>query len=129
MKNFKWWIFDAVLTFFLLVVLLIEGIHLFNIEISNPLLSVVAIIGTIPVVISAIRAILNKKISIDLLASIALIFSLLEQEWLSAIFINLMLTSARLLLAYNEAKARKNLDSLLKLKPKKIKIKKEDGIV
>lgn len=129
MKNFKWWILDIILTVLLLSVLLIEGVKIFYIELSNPLLSAVAIIGTIPVIISGIKAIWNRKVSIDLLAAIALIFSILEGEWLSAIFINLMLTSARLLLAYNEARARKNLESLLKLKPVKIKVKTEDGII
>ena len=128
MKYFKWWIADVILTVLLLVVLLIEGLRFFNFEIGNPLLSVVAIIGTLPVVWSALQMVWKRKISVDLLASIALIFSLLTQEWLSAIFINLMLTSARLLLAYNEARARKNLESLFKLKPKNIKIKTEEGI-
>ncbi len=106
-----------------------EGLISLNLDIANPLLAVVAIIGTLPVLYSAIRVVINRKISIDLLASIALIFSLLEHEWLSAIFINLMLTSARLLLAYNEARARKNLESLLKLKPVNIKVKTEEGII
>jgi Cd2+/Zn2+-exporting ATPase len=86
------------------------------------MLSVVALIGTLPVIWSAVKVIWNRKISVDLLAAIALIFSLIEHEWLSAIFINLMLTFARLLLAYNEARAKKNLESLLKLKPVKIKV-------
>ena len=87
----------------------------------------IAIVATIPVVLSAYKAVLNKKVSVDLLASVALIFALLSQEWLSAIFINLMLTSARIFMTYNEARARRNIEKLLKLKPKKIKIKKEDG--
>ena len=128
MKYFKWWILDIILTILLLVVLLLEGLIGLNIDISNPLLSTVAIIGTLPVLWSAIKVIFSRKISIDLLASIALIFSLIQHEWLSAIFINLMLTSARLLLAYNEARARKNLEHLLKLKPKNIKIKTEEGV-
>lgn len=123
MKNIKWWILDVVLIVFLFGVLLIEGLKLLSLDIVNPLLPIVAIIGTLPVLFSGLRVIISRHISVDLLASIALIFALLEHEWLSAIFINLMLTSARLLLAYNEARARKNLDSLLKLKPKKIKIK------
>jgi Cd2+/Zn2+-exporting ATPase len=87
----------------------------------------IAIIATLPVVFSAYKAVLNKKISVDLLASVALVFSLLAHEWMSAIFINLMLTSARIFMTYNEARARKNIESLLKLKPKKIKIKQIDG--
>ncbi len=85
--------------------------------------------GAIPVVWSAILAIKNKHITVDLLASIALVFSLLSKEWVSAIFINLMLTSARIFLTYTEARARKNIESLLKLKPVKTKVKTKNGIV
>lgn len=129
MKNFKWWILDSVLTLFLFIVLVLEGVKILRPETNNFLLPVVAVIGTLPVLWSMLKAIYNRKVTIDLLAGIALIFSLIEGEWLSAIFINLMLTSARLLLAYNEARARKNLEHLLKLKPKVIKVKTEGGIV
>ena len=128
MKNFKWWTLDVILTVLLLAVLLLEGLKIFNLNIDNPLLPAVAIIGTLPVLYSAIQSVINRKISIDLLASIALVFSLLAHEWLSAIFINLMLTSARLLLAYNEARAKRNLEHLLKLKPVNIKVKTDEGI-
>jgi Cd2+/Zn2+-exporting ATPase len=99
------------------------------IKFENYFIIGLAIIGTLPVVFSAYKAILNRQISIDLLASIALVFCLLRHEWLSAVFINLMLTSARIFMTYNENKARKNIESLLKLKPKKVKIRKEDGRV
>jgi Cd2+/Zn2+-exporting ATPase len=129
MKYIKWWVADTVLMVFLLVVLLLEGLNSLHVDIHNPLIAIVAVIGTIPVAWSAIKVVYSRKISIDLLAAIALIFSLIEKQWLSAIFINLMLTSARLLLAYNEARARKNLESLLKLKPLNIKVKTEVGII
>jgi len=129
MKNFKKVWFDIILLVFLLVVLFVEGLDNLNIGTSNPLLFIVAIIGTIPVLWSAIKVIINRKISVDLLAAIALIFSLFEHEWLSAVFINLMLTSSRLLLAYNEASARKNIESLLKLKPVKIKVERNGKII
>jgi len=121
--------FDLILLAFLLFVLILEGIRFYNIQIPNPLLSIVAVIGTIPVIWSALKIIWSRRVSVDLLASIALIFSLIQGEWLSAIFINLMLTSARLLLAYNEARAKRNLESLLKLKPKQIKVERDGKIV
>ena len=129
MKNLKSVWFDIILLGLLLVVLLIEGLNNLNIVTNNPLLFIVAIIGTLPVVWSAVRVIISRKISVDLLAAIALIFSLLEHEWLSAVFINLMLASSRLLLAYNEASARKNIESLLKLKPVKIKVERNGKII
>ena len=117
--------FDTILLFCLIVILPITYWKIFPLQ--EYFLITIAIVATLPVVFSAYQAVLNRKISVDLLASIALIFSLLSHEWLSAIFINLMLTSARIFLTYNKARARKNIESLLKLKPKKVKIKKSNG--
>ena len=119
--------FDTILLLCLFISLPLSYSNFF--ESGNYFIIGLAVIGTFPIVFSAYKAILNKQISIDLLASVALIFSLLSGEWISAIFINLMLTSARIFMTYNENKARKNIESLLKLKPKKVKIKKSDGKV
>jgi len=128
-KGYKIINFDSIFLIFLLVVLVLEPFDISFIKFSQYFLQVIAIIATIPVIFSAYRSVLSKKVSVDLLASIALVFSLLSHEWLSAIFINLMLTSARIFLSYNEAKARKNIESLLKLKPKKVKVKREESII
>jgi Cd2+/Zn2+-exporting ATPase len=124
-KFYKIISFDNVLLVCLLIILPISYWGLFNLQ--QTLLIAIAIVATLPVVFSAYKAILNRHITVDLLASVALIFSLLAQEWMSAIFINLMLTSARIFMTYNEARARKNIEGLLKLKPKKVKIKQSDG--
>lgn len=118
--------------FFLLFLLLfVLGAHYSGlfIFIDKPLLIAVSVVGTIPVVVSAFRALLAKKISIDLLASVALLFSLLAKEWTSAVFINLMLTSARIFQGHTERRVRRALELLLKLKPKKAKVRREGGIV
>lgn len=117
--------FDNILLVFLLIILPASYWKLFPSHLY--FLATIAIIATFPVAFSAYKALLNKKITVDLLASVALIFALLAHEWMSAVFINLMLTSARIFLTYNEAKARKNIESLLKLKPKKIKLRESDG--
>ena len=117
--------FDNILLFLLIIILPITYWKLFPLQ--RHFLIGIAIVATLPVIWSAYKAIANRKISVDLLASIALIFSLLSQEWMSAIFINLMLTSARIFMTYNEARARKNIEALLKLKPKLVKIKQTDG--
>jgi len=117
--------FDNILLICLLVILPITYWNIFPLQ--KYFLIIIAVLATLPVVFSAYKSILNKKLSVDLLASIALVFSLLSHEWLSAIFINLMLTSARIFMTYNASRARKNIESLLKLKPKTVKVKEEDG--
>jgi heavy metal translocating P-type ATPase len=94
----------------------------------NILISV-AVAGFFPVFFSAIKALLNKKLTIDLLASIALAFSFLSKEWHSAVFISLMLASARLLTYYTDSKTRQAIKSLLKLRPEKVHIKNNGEII
>jgi len=86
------------------------------------LVSFIAIIATLPVAWRALISLKNKKVSIDLLAGVALVFSLISKQWVSAVFINLMLTSARILTSYRETRSRRAIESLLKLKPEKAKI-------
>ncbi len=124
--------FDGLLLIFLLVVL---GMHYFDFFGSsiwywdNILLAVSAIIGTLPVLISTVSSLKKRKISIDLLASVALVFSLLAKEWPSAVFINLMLTFARLLAFRTEKQARHALEGLLKLRPKQARVKRGEGVL
>jgi cation transport ATPase len=83
--------FDNILLVGLLLILPISYWNLFPYQ--KYFLIALAIIGTVPVVYSAYKAILNKQVTVDLLAAVALIFSLLAHQWMSAVFINLMLTS------------------------------------
>ena len=80
-------------------------------------LIILSYIGLAPVVFSAVRALLRREITIDLLASIALIFTFIQGEWTSAVFINLMLASARLFSAFTERRTENILSHLLKLRP------------
>lgn len=98
-------------------------------SLENSIIIGVGLAATVPVVLSAILALKNKKVTVDLLASIALFVSLLHQEWASVVFINLMITSARIFGDYTEGKARDAIKSLLKLRPEKVKLKKDSGIV
>ncbi|MCX6702156.1 MAG: cation-translocating P-type ATPase [Candidatus Zambryskibacteria bacterium] len=91
-------------------------------EISNILIITVSIIGIIPVIISATQALIKKTITIDLLASIALIFTIIQGEWVSAAFINLMLSSARLFSAFTERRTEHIIFHLLKLRPVVVKV-------
>lgn len=88
----------------------------------------VGIIGTLFVAIDAVKAIIKKEISVDLLAAIALFASVLNFEWMSVVFINLMITSARIFGQYTEGVASGAIKSLLKIRPEKVKIKENDKI-
>lgn len=77
----------------------------------------VAILGFIPVGLSTFQSLMEKKVNVDLLASIALILSFVSGEWGSLLFINMMLGSARVLDLYTKRRVRTSLESLIKLKP------------
>lgn len=91
-------------------------------ENNELVLIIISLTATLTVFLSAIRSLKNKKVSIDLLASIALAVSLYEKEWISAIFINLMIASAKTFIDYVKIRSHSAIKSLLKLKPKVIKI-------
>ena len=113
-------IIDYLLIFALVVSLILR---------SNVFLIIFGIAGVVPVLISAIKSLFHKKINVDLLASIALIVSILHQEWISVAFINLMITSARIFSLYTENRARHAIASLLKLRPTTVKIKQQNNII
>jgi Cd2+/Zn2+-exporting ATPase len=112
--------FDA----FILVLILLS-LLLLKYEI---VIKIVGIVATIPVVLSALSSIKNRKVSIDLLASIALIVSLIEREWISVAFINLMITSARMFARYVQIKSHSALQGLIKSKPTKATVEKKGKI-
>lgn len=91
-------------------------------SIQNEVLWTLTTIGLLPVIKSAWGSLIERKINVDLLATIALIFSLISGEWGSLLFINLMLSSARVLGIYTERRVRISLKSLEKLKPSKARV-------
>jgi len=97
--------------------------YLFKIPLlrKESVLIIISVVATSTVFISAIRSLKNKRISIDLLASIALFVSLFEKEWVAAIFINLMIASARAFMSYVQIKSHSAIESLMKFKPKRVK--------
>ncbi|HEX8973963.1 MAG TPA: cation-translocating P-type ATPase [Patescibacteria group bacterium] len=120
---------DKLLLAALIVVTIVHYARLVSGPINETLLTFFASVATLPVFYSAYQSIRNKKINVDLLAGVALMVSLLNKEWASAVFINLMLTSARIFDSYTQDRARNAIKSLLKLRPEKVKIQKGEEIV
>ena len=88
---------------------------------------VISIAGLLPVIFNAVKSLISRHLTIDLLASVALIFSLLAHEWRSAIFISLMLASVRLFTRYTASRAKRSIAELLKLRPTKVHLLVADG--
>jgi heavy metal translocating P-type ATPase len=121
--------YDKFLVAFLAIVLALHYTGIISPVVDEFILTFFSSIATLPVFLSAYQSLKNKKVNIDLLASVALIVSLLNKEWASAVFINLMLTSARIFAAYTENRSRNAIKSLLKLRPEKVKIKRGNEVV
>ncbi|MCX6784987.1 MAG: cation-translocating P-type ATPase [Candidatus Komeilibacteria bacterium] len=121
--------FDKALFTILLIPLILFYFHILPLAASEVIFITTSIIGTIPVLINALRSIKERQISVDLLASVALIASLIAKEWTSAAFIGLMLTSARIFGTYTKNKARSSIKGLLKLRPEKAKVKRNQTII
>lgn len=120
---------DIFLSGLLIVVLIFHFTKILSGTFDWWLLLVTSIIGVLPIFQSAIISVKEGEwASMDMLASIALLFSLLSGEWPSAIFITLMITSARILDELNEAKAKKSITGLLKLRPENAKVEKDGAI-
>ena len=121
-------IFDIALFGALLILLIAHYLKVIPVVYDTAALFFASISGFIPVFLSALKSLRNRKISVDLLASVALIASILAKEWGSAAFINLMLTSARLFDYYTAARARNAIESILKFRPKTVRIKRGETI-
>lgn len=100
-----------------------------QIAIGENLLVGAGLIGTVFVLISAIRMISRRRISIELLASIALIASLIEGEWVSVALINLMIAAARIFSRFVAIRSHSAIASLLKIRPVTAKIEKAGQLI
>jgi len=116
---------NILVCFLLVLTLVLYWLRIFPFK-GESVLIIVSLLATLTVFYSAILSLKEKRISIDLLASIALFVSLIEKEWISAIFINLMIASARFFINYVKIRSHSALQGLMKLKPQKARIL-EDG--
>jgi Cd2+/Zn2+-exporting ATPase len=121
--------FDIFLFIILALALIASFFKLLPASLSGQILIVVGIIATLPVLASAFRAIIKRRVSIDLLAAVALIAALIAKEWFSVVFINLMITSARIFASFVEARSRRAIESLLKLKPEVATIEQDGKLI
>ena len=94
----------------------------FHVDLADAMLAGVAFAGLLPVFYSAIKSLIGRQISVDLLASVALVFSLFSHEWFSAAFITLMLAFARVFDHVTQARTKKIIQSLMKYHVEQVRI-------
>lgn len=110
---------DIVLTASLVGVLVLHGLSITD----RQVLIAAAVVGLLPVVWGVIQSFREREwISMDVLASVALIFSIVGGEWVSAIFIELMLAAARILDEITSDRTEKSIRGLLKLRPETARV-------
>jgi Cu+-exporting ATPase len=122
-------LFDIILAIILTGVLIIHYANFVPEKWDESILTVIAYLATLPVFWSALKSLKNRKISIDLLASIALAVSLAEEQWTSVVFIALMITSARIFGDYTRGRSHSAIKSLLKLKPVKATVERNGKFI
>lgn len=119
---------DSALSAALVLVLALHYAHLAGTA-DATLLVAAAFGGTAPVLWGAWRALRGREwASMDMLASIALVFSLFAAQWASAAFIALMLAAARLLGEITASRTESSIKGLLKLRPDIAKIEQGTSI-
>jgi len=126
--NFKFkLIFNIVLAVVLAIALIVDSFKIYILPQAT--FAALSVIGLLPVLWSAGKALIKKELTIDLLASVALIFSFLTKQWYSATFINLMLSFARIFDFWTEIRTKNIIGHLMKYRPIKVKIKEGDRII
>lgn len=120
---------DFILAGLLLLFLAGHYLGIFSSSVDRWLLIVISLAATAPVMLSAVRSLKNKRVSVDLLASVALVMALMNQQWSSAAFVNLMLTLARIFEGYTRDATRRAIQHLLKLRPERVRVERAGAIV
>ena len=126
---FFFW-FDLILIIISVIVLIADFFGFdYAGRLNTIILMVVAIAGFLPVAFSATKALWRRRLTIDLLAGLALALAFFSRQWHSAVFICLMLASARLLFRFTEGRAKLAIQSLFKLRSETAHIKTDSGII
>lgn len=130
MERHRWFVlFDFGLIFVLTAAMAASYSGLLEADLSYVILAVAAALGTLFVLVNAFISLKAGKLSVDLLAATALIASLASKEMAAAAFINLMLASARIFSRYTEGRAKAAIQSLMKLRPEKVRLQQPGGII
>jgi len=79
-------------------------------------------IGGAPIVLGAIKAALSKNFTVDILASIAIVTSVLVREYVAAAIVVLMLSGGEMLEDYTSGKATTAIDKLIRSVPRKARV-------
>jgi Zn2+/Cd2+-exporting ATPase len=111
------------------LVLALSAQYLHIVPVSDQIFIILSVIGVLPVLASAVKALIKRKFTIDLLASIALVFSFIAGEWHSAAFINLMLSFARIFDIWTEMRTKHIIEHLMKYRPVEVKVKRDTEII
>ncbi len=120
------YIFDLILIILTVILLLAELFS--SVAWLHSVMAGLAFLGLVPVIISTIKSLVAKRISVDLLAAIALIFSFISKEWTSAAFITLMLAFARIFDQLTQARAKKTIQGLMKYHVENVRIRVGDSL-
>ena len=107
--------------------LTLQFFHLADIPLS--IFAVISLIAFLPVLKSTIEALVERTVTVDLLAATALTVSFLTGEWYSAAFINLMLAFARIFSVWTEMRERRVIESLLKYRPTTVRVQRGDRVM
>lgn len=83
---------------------------------TSPALAAIAV-GGLPIVIGAARGLIRRQVNVDELVAIAIIASVVYQEYLSAAFVAFMMLFGKLLEDFTAERARTALQDLGKLTP------------
>lgn len=129
MNGRGYYISEGLLITFLAVALVIQASVDLTPASRSFFLILVSSVGIVPVLWSAYRALRVRAITVDLLAGVALVFALIGREWSSVIFVALMLSAARIMTHWNDARTEQNLSGLMKLRPELARVKRGGAVI
>lgn len=101
---------------------LLQILNLIPVELSDQFIFVAALIGLIFIGHSTIKQLMERVLGIDLLATVAIVSSILVGEFLAAVIVELMLGSGELLENIIFNKASNSISRLIEAYPKKANV-------